>query len=260
MVTRDSAWPAGTPCWIDLGVDSVDRAIAFYEALFGWRIEPGPPEAGGYAMCTKDGKNVAGLGPKQAPDQPSVWVTYLATADVDETVSKIRAAGGQLPVEPMDVMDAGRLAVATDTGGAVFGVWQAGRHIGMELANEPGAVVWNENLSRDLDGNRAFYGAVFGYEYADVPGAGFRYATFSVDGNIAGGIGELPADAPPEMPAQWKTYFAVPATDDAVAKVAELGGSVITPAMNTPYGRMATVADDQGAVFAIGSEEGISES
>ena len=45
MVTRDTAWPAGTPCWIDLAVDDISRASAFYTGMFGWYVQPAPPEA-----------------------------------------------------------------------------------------------------------------------------------------------------------------------------------------------------------------------
>ena len=69
---------------------------------------------------------MAGIGPKQGPPgMPPAWTTYLASDDLDDTVSKIKAAGGQTIMEPMDVMDVGRMAVAADPGGAFFGVWQA---------------------------------------------------------------------------------------------------------------------------------------
>jgi len=83
MVTRDTAWPSGTPCWVDLGVDDIARAVTFYSQLFGWDIQPGPPEAGGYHMCLKDGRQVAGIGPQQAPPGTSpFWTVYIASADL----------------------------------------------------------------------------------------------------------------------------------------------------------------------------------
>ncbi len=257
MVTRDTAWPAGTPCWVDLGVSDIGQARAFYSGLFGWQIEEGPPEAGGYSMCGLDGRPVAGIGPSMGPPgTPPTWTTYIASDDADETASKIRAAGGQVLVEPMDVMDVGRMAVAADPGGAVFGVWQARAHSGAQVANEPGAVTWNENSSRDFEGNKAFYRAVFGYEYGDMSSSEFRYATVDLGGRPVGGIGELDRGLPPEVPANWATYFAVTDTDAAVNRAVELGGSVVRPAWDTPYGRMAVLADDQGAVFAVLSSAG----
>lgn len=252
MVTRDTAWPEGTPCWVDLGVESIDKAITFYSTLFGWHIERGSADVGGYSIADVDGKAVAGIGPKQGPSEvPPFWTTYIAADDVDEIAGKIPEAGGQVLLEPMDVMDVGRMAIAADPTGAMFGIWQARKHIGVYLANEPGSVCWNENMSRDFEGNKTFYAAVFGYEYGDMSSDEFQYATIKVDGKDVGGIGAFPSDVPPEAPASWITYFAVSDTDATVDKLTELGGSVLRPAWDTPYGRMAIVTDDQSAVFAL---------
>jgi uncharacterized protein len=252
MVTRDTAWPSGTPCWVDLGVDDIGRARAFYGGLFAWDIHAGPSEAGGYSMCEVNGRPVAGIGPKMGPaGTPAAWTTYLATGDADDTVRKIKAAGGQVVTGPMDVMDVGRMAVAADPGGAVFGVWQARAHTGVQLVNEPGSLTWNENMSRDFDGNKAFYRAVFGYDYSDMSSDGFNYVTADLGGRPVGGIGELDPDLPPDVPPNWAAYFGVADVDAAVARAVDLGGSVVRPAWDTPYGRMAVLADDQGAVFAI---------
>ncbi len=207
MVIRKTAWPHGTPCWVDLAVDDMDKARAFYSALFGWEIPPGPPEAGGYSMCLKDGNVAAGLGPKMNPDQPSMWTTYLATDDIDATVAKIKEARGQVLVEPMDVMSAGRMAIAQDRDGGVFGLWQAGEHTGADVANEPGSFTWNENMSRDWEANKDFYTSVFGWTYDDMSSEGMSYATFAVppENRPSGGIGTLDPGLPEEVPAHWLT-------------------------------------------------------
>lgn len=252
MVTLDGAWPAGTPCWVDLGVDDIGRAGAFYAAVFGWEIQPGPPQAGGYAMCLLRGRAVAGIGPKQGPPgTPSAWTVYLASDDVDQTARRITTAGGQLLMDPMDVMDVGRMTVAADPGGAVFGVWQAGSHTGVGLANEPGALCWNENFSRDLDRNRAFYRDVFGYEFTDLPGMDFRYATINVAGAGVGGIGEIGGPMPADVPPHWSTYFAVTDTDATIGTITAHAGAVLRQPWDTPFGRLAIVSDDQGAVFSL---------
>jgi uncharacterized protein len=257
MVTRDTAWPPGTPCWVDLGVPDIAQAGRFYASLFGWDVQPGPPEAGGYAMCFSGGRAVAGIGPQQGPPgTPPVWTTYLATADVDASAAAARAAGGQVLVAPMDVMDVGRMAVAADPGGAVFGLWQARAHTGVGVANEPGALCWNENLSRDYEANQAFYRAVFGYQFGEMSGTGFRYATLKLDGHEVGGIGELNESFPAEVPAHWEIYFAVADTDATAASVTAAGGGMIRPPWDTTVGRMAVVQDDQGAVFSVIAPQG----
>jgi uncharacterized protein len=251
MVTRNTPWPTGTPCWVEVAVDDVPKAIAFYHALLGWDVETGGPDAGGYSICYKDGQIVAGLSPKFGPGEtPSAWTTYLAVQDTDTVAGKIKAAGGQLLMEPVDVMDSGRMALATDTAGAVFGLWEGRGISGIRRANETGSLSWNEHFSGNFVASKAFYRAVFGYDYQDVSEGGFRYAMLMVDGREVGGIGQHSADFP-AAPAAWWTYFAVDDTDAAVATVAALGGSIVQPIRDSPYGRIGVVADNQGAVFSV---------
>jgi uncharacterized protein len=252
VVTRDTAWPEGTPCWVDLGVGDIPQAISFYRAAFGWDVQQGGPETGGYAMALLDGRPVAGIGPKMGPpDTPTVWTVYLASADADATAAKVKGAGGQLLMDPMDVMDVGRMAVAADITGAAFGIWQARAHSGVGLANAPGALTWNEHFSGDFEGAKAFYAAVFGYEYGDMSSDGFTYATLLLDGHEVGGIGAYPAGTPDGTPAAWATYFGTADTDASVTAVTKNGGSVLRPASDSPYGRTATVTDNQGAAFSL---------
>src|SRR4051812_17354454 len=141
-----SSHPPGTPSWVDLSTPDVAAAARFYGELLGWdTTEPGPEdETGGYRMFTLRDKQVAGLAPVQQEGQPPAWMTYIASDDADATAKTAGAAGGQVFVPPFDVLDAGRMTVIADPTGAMFGVWQPGRHAGAELANEPGSLCWNE--------------------------------------------------------------------------------------------------------------------
>ena len=77
-------------------------------------------------------------------------------------------------------------------------------------------------------------------------GEGFHYAMQKVDGRIVGGIMAMEG-----MPPAWGAYFAVEDTDATIATAEELGGSTIRPAADTDFGRMALLADPDGAVFAV---------
>jgi predicted enzyme related to lactoylglutathione lyase len=252
MATRDEPWKPGTPCWVDLIVsdlDAVKEAAAFYTDVFGWDCQEGPPEAGGYRMCQLEGRPVAGIGPGPG-DLPSVWSTYLATEDADATARAVMEQGGSLMIEPFDVLDVGRMAVGFDPGGAAFGLWQAGKHLGATIVNQAGALTWNECMTRDYSGSKSFYAKVFGHTFDEIGDDSFHYSTMSVDGKVVGGIGELSPDMP-ELPSHWMTYFATDNVDPTIKTATAAGAVLRTGPMETPYGRMAVLEGPFGEVFSV---------
>jgi predicted enzyme related to lactoylglutathione lyase len=250
-VPEKSSYETGVPSWVDLTTSDPAAARDFYSGLFGWELVVGPDEMGNYTMAKLKGKDAAGLGGQPAPEGvPSAWTTYFAVADLDATIVRVEAEGGTVLMAPMDVGEAGRMAIAADPTGAVFGLWQAGEHIGAGLVNEPGTVIWNELHTHGLERAVDFYGNVLGHTYEEAPDAP-NYRMFKVGGEGVGGMNGLGADAQADVPDHWLTYFAVADTDGAVATVERLGGKVIGPPHDTPYGRMAVATDPQGAVFAV---------
>jgi len=233
-------------------VTDAAAATQFYSSLFGWDIQEGPPETGGYAMCLMKGRPAAAIMPKPAGNpSPDVWSTYLAADDLDATAAKAKEAGAEFMMEPMDVMTAGRFAFAMDPAGSPFGLWQAGEHVGFRIFNEPGAVIWNELMTRDYEGSKAFYASVFGHTHEEVGEGTYSTIKRAGEGDIVGGVGVLDASTPTEVPSQWRVYFMVDDTDATVAKAVELGGSVARAAFDTPFGRMATVTGAQGEEFSL---------
>jgi uncharacterized protein len=255
MPERTSYEP-GTPSWVDLTTPDLEGAKRFYAELLGWEVEETGTveETGGYVFFTRNGKKVAGGGPPQGPDQPPAWATYFATADADAAVAKAKENGAQAMMEPMDVMDAGRLGFLAHPAAGMFGVWQAGRHIGAELVNEPGALTWNELLTRDTDGAKRFLQAVFGLTPVDQEmGPGMTYTILTLGDTGVGGLFSMPPGVPDEAPpAFWQVYFEVEDTDAAVARTQELGGTVLMEPMTMEgVGRMAAISDPQGAAFSV---------
>jgi predicted enzyme related to lactoylglutathione lyase len=252
MTTRDTPWPAGTPCWIDLMTTDASAASEFYAALFGWEVPPGAEEFGGYSTATLNGKTVAGVMPMMdSESHPPVWSTYLATDDADATTAAVEKAGGSILSPAMDVGEFGRMVIAQAPGGGAFGYWQANSHTGFQIANETGADIWNQFLCRDYAGAKDFYAKVFGYTYTEIGDGDMQYALIEVNGETVGGLGALPAEVPAGVPPHWRVFFAVDDADAAADKIAELGGAVQRPPTDMPYGRSADVADPQGAMFSI---------
>lgn len=245
MPTRDTAWPPGTPCWIDYAAADVDAAQAFYADLLGWTYTPGDEQYGGYRSCLSDGRQAAGMMPAMQ-GQPPAWTTYFATDDAEAACAAVARAGGSVVSAPMQVGPLGSMAIALDPQGAAFGVWQAGTHTGTQVYNQPGAVVWNDESVADPDAARAFYAAVFGFHFDTIEGMD-GYTTFATDGGPLGGIGPRQEGGPQG----WSTCFAVASADDAVVLVEKAGGQVVTPVQDTAYGRFAAVRDPWGAPLSF---------
>ncbi len=182
---------------------------------------------------------------------PPVWTTNLATEDAGATVDKATAAGGQVLVPATSVEDFGTFAVVQDPTGAVFGLWQSGTHTGANVVNEPNTMIWNQATSRDPETALAFYEEVFGMTSTDVGGDEMVFHTLEVDGNTVGGLGGMPDEMPAEVTAHWEVFFAVDDADATIAKAQELGATVLSPAMDSPYGRMAQLIGPSGEPFSI---------
>ncbi|MGY1609161.1 MULTISPECIES: VOC family protein [unclassified Geodermatophilus] len=246
MPTRNTPWPDGTPCWVDYGAADVEAAKSFYGSLLGWEWTADSPEFGGYVNALKDGRQAAGLGPLMEPGASPSWTTYFAASDAAATCDRIRAAGGTVVVEPMEVGPMGTMVVARDPQGNQFGLWQAGTHTGAEVHNEPGSLAWNDAAVDDPAAAQAFYSAVFGFRFDELEGMG-GYATFATDERPLGGLGGVT----PGAPKGWTTCFSVASTDETVAAVEAAGGKVTMAAQDTEFGRFAVVTDPWGAAFSV---------
>ncbi len=245
MPTRDTPWPAGTPCWIDYDATDPAATTAFYAGLFGWQWTEPMAEFGEYTNALVDGRPAAGLG--RAPEgSPGGWTLYFAADDAAATLDRVREAGGSVVLEPMTVGPFGRMAIAVDPQGHRFGLWESGEHTGVRVFNEPGSLTWEEAAVEDLAAAHAFYTAVFGYRFDEIPDMG-GYATFATGERPLGGIGP----AQPGLPTGWSVCFAVASTDDAVAGAESRGGKVLHPAEDTEFGRFAVVEDPWGAPFSV---------
>ncbi|WP_077801142.1 VOC family protein [Streptomyces sp. JHA26] len=242
----------GTPCWVSLMVHDPDATQEFYGALFGWEFRPGPEQLGPYARALLDGKEVAGIGRLPADRHlPLAWTPYLASDDVNETAETVRLCGGTVGVGPLDAAEAGRMAIGSDPAGAVFGVWQAAAHLGTAVTGVPGAPAWNELTTYDAAGVAKFYETVFGFELEPAAGAGRAHVTLRLDGRPVAGIHGLDGALPRERGPHWTTYFEVADLGESLERLTTLGGDVLEPARDTPRGRVALVADPEGARFAV---------
>jgi uncharacterized protein len=244
----------GTFSWTDLNTTDQEAAKAFYSGLFGWEITDMPAGEGvNYSMAAIDGKWVGAISPQPQQQRdagvPPAWNSYVSVKNVDETAARAAELGATVHAPPFDVLQAGRMAVVQDPQGAWFLLWQARDHIGAGLVNAPGALSWNELGSPDLEGSARFYGDLLGWTTTPVEGADPPYLVVNTaDGHTNGGIRP---PAPPGTPPFWLVYFATADIEASVARVGELGGTVLLPPTDIGIALIAVIQDPQGAVFAL---------
>lgn len=252
MPQRQTA-PIGAPCWLDLSTSDTERSRSFYTQLLGWTAEEPNPDFGGYFNFHKDGVRVAGcMGSQPGSGMPDVWSVYLATDNAARTVAAAAAHGGAVHLQPHPVADLGSMAFITDATGAYIGLWQPASFQGFGVLGDPGTPSWFELNARDYRAAVDFYRAVLSWNthvVSDTPE--FRYTVFKNGEDMLAGIADASSWLSDGVPSHWSVYFGVENTDTAVQEVVRLGGRVLQPAEDTPYGRLATAADPTGAQFKL---------
>jgi predicted enzyme related to lactoylglutathione lyase len=249
MGNRDSYAP-GTFCWADLGTTDIESARAFYTRVFGWQAVDRPTENGEtYTRFRVEDRDVAALyemGEEERARLTPHWSSYVNVENVEKVAVDARARDAEILAEPFDVFEDGRLTVVRDPTGATVHAWQAKGEIGARRVNDPGCMVWNELATGDVDRAREFYTGLFGWTTEREQHSG--YELIRIGGALNGGLRTLQDDESP----YWLVYFTVAGScDEAAATVREAGGHVLAGPLDTGVGRIALVADPQGARFAL---------
>jgi uncharacterized protein len=243
--------PPNHPIWADLASPDIEKSKEFYGGLFGWEAEQvAGPEAGTYTLFKLGDKVTSAVQTTMNGAMPPVWRAYIHAADADASTAKAKEAGATVFMEPMDVLDSGRLAFFADPTGAAIGLWQPMTMPGADVMFEPGSMAWIELATRDMDGAKRFYEDVFGWHSKTSEDPQMPYTEFQIDGrSIAGGMPMGPTQE--GMPPYWLVYFGSADVDASAAKVTDLGGNVMVPPMDFPGGRFAILSDPHGSAFGL---------
>jgi len=250
MTTYSQAKPAGTPAWADLMTTDIEMARKFYNAVFGWAYDIGNPEFGGYTTARLGERMAAGLMQNQ-PDfgpMPVAWGLYFASDDIQADVNRAVELGAKVISPAMVVGEFGSMAICEDPTGAAFGFWQADQHIGFQVADEPGAATWFELYSSDAKRAREFYMALLSAT-ADPMEGGMEYYVLKHGETMLGGIMQIDPSWG-DMSSQWVNYFSVANADETADLVTRQGGKVMG-IDDSPFGRIAALADPSGAIFKV---------
>ena len=256
-----TSYAPGTPSWAELSTTDEAGALSFYSILFGWADDPQEMGPNSYYHMQKVNDLPACSIYQQGEEErnqnvPPHWNLYFTVENVDNTTAAISENGGQVVMGPMDVFEAGRMAMCQDPQGAFFAIWQANLHIGARVKQETGAMFWNELLTTDREAAINFYIAALGVERGEVMQP-LEYAMLRAGGTEVAGVMQITPEMG-EFPPHWSVYFGVDNADATVEQAQSLGATVflpptdIVPVEGEPaMGRFAAMADPQGAVFSI---------
>lgn len=246
----------GSPTWIDLSTPDAGGAKAFYGALFGWTFEDLGEQFGHYHYILRDGAPVGGLMSTdgmtcpEGGELPIEWGVYLSVPDVESALRAASDAGGRVVVPAMPVGDAGTMAVILDPAGAAIGLWQPGDFVGFTTTTGAGTPVWFESMSQSIDDVIPFYREVFEWEIHEMEGD-WRYVTNAAVASATAGLGDARGVVAEGVPSYWRIYLASADLDGDLQRIAPLGGTVLDGPVDSPWGRMATTADPDGASFQL---------
>lgn len=110
----------GAFCWNELMTPAPDKAIPFYERLFGWEKAEAWPEEN-YQVMKNNGRELAGVALQEGSPY---WNLCFAVADAAATSDKVAALGGELVTPPAFAEGIGYYAVIRDPHGAIFSILQ----------------------------------------------------------------------------------------------------------------------------------------
>ncbi len=255
-MTHIEQHPAGSFCWIELATTDQKAAKNFYGALFGWSPQDspmGPDEF--YTIFKLEGRDAA-AGYSMRPDQlaqrvPPHWMPYIAVDNADQAANKAQQLGGTVLAPAFDVMEFGRMAVLQDPTGAHFCVWQARKNTGIGIAGVAGTLCWADLSTPDSKRAGDFYSGLFGWQLIRDEKDPSGYLHIKNGEHFIGGIPPA-AHRPAGVPPHWLAYFWVDDVDASAGKAKQMGANpIVAPMTIEGVGRMAVIADPQGAVFAI---------
>lgn len=251
-----TTYPTGQFCWVDLMSHDYDAAASFYGEVFGWTCEVQDTHGGPrYGIFHLGDQQVGGIGQMsdemKSQGMPSFWSVYCKVDDVDAATKKAVAAGGTVMMEPIPVLESGRMSIVVDPGGAALSLWQPINHHGSQIVNEPNTWIWNDLMTSDPEGSVKFYEAMFGWTMIESPmDNGSEYWEFKNQGHLIGGMMRRSDDdnAPPP---HWSTYFSVTDLNATVTAIESRGGHVVVPSFNTEVGDICVVSDPFQGVFDL---------
>jgi predicted enzyme related to lactoylglutathione lyase len=257
VVAQQGAPAPGTFLGADLLTEDAAAASRFYAGLFAWDVER--VEDGGYRIHHK-GRLIGSISQIDGTDPEvdhSFWLVALSVNDIKQSMRSAGENGATVYEKPKKVGDLGSYAVIGDGENAEVMFIQSGRTpIGGTAG--PGAWVWAELWTNDIDRAASFYASVVGYGHDTTDRGGQDYHLFTSQGKPRAGIVKIPEELENVEPG-WAPYVGVEDITVTLAKVKEMGGRVVFGEIEHPAaGAVALITDPAGAalfIYQLGSAQ-----
>lgn len=248
----------GRVIWHDLLTSDMEGSQRFYGGLFGWEFEELPLSLGvgqssRYLLIRQEGQLIGGMVDVSRVDtnaNSSQWVVLISVTDVDAATDAARQAGGQVLTPPTDLNERGRIAVVTDSFGALFAMLET--RDGDPADREPGygQFMWDEVWVPDIAAASEFYKQLAPYALVTEQESGTNYKGLAVDGKPRVGVLQNPLQDDGLEPT-WVSYIRV-ADMTVLDEVAALGGEVLLDAQPRAIGgEVAIIRGPSGAGVAL---------
>ncbi len=243
----------GEVVFADLVTTDVDRAARFYTAVFDWAVRESDDP--GYLELVHDGELIGAIArfEDDVDAGSSRWLPSVSVRDVDAAAGSVEAMGGTVLEPPQDFPDRGRLAVISDSEGAVLMLLRSSSG---DPERTSGGFAWAELWTRDVAEAVRFYEGVFGYRALQSKAAGAASTVvLTSDGTARATIVAAPGD---DIEPNWVPYVLVADGRATLSKARRHGGIVLATSdeVEGDVGTFAAIiADPTGGVFAIQVEE-----
>ena len=245
----------GSFIWYELLTNDHAAAKRFYDAVVDWEIESQANNPMDYRMIRTGAGHAGGVmqinEEMRSHGARPTWLGYIGVDDVDATVARAQQLGGTVMRPAFDIADVGRVAMLADPQGAPFYVMR-GQSDESSNAFSPGTLghgAWNELVTSDLAGAKAFYPDLFGWTLGDAMpmGPAGDYQFIEQDGQM---IGAMFASGDRE-PA-WRFCFKVERLERSIEALRQGGGELLAGPMEVPGGdHIIQAKDPEGAFFML---------
>ncbi|ASR34776.1 glyoxalase [Prauserella marina] len=247
--------PSGSPCWVELAAHDETVARKFYSTLFGWdfHVKRDPATATRrYAIGVLDGMQAGGVY-QASRAQPTGWAVHLAVLSTASAAEWTEHLGGSVTLGPLDIPDRGSIVHAIDPSGAPVVFWQPPWNWSF-ASSVPGAFSGADLNTHDGKSADYFYSRLFNYTSEQIGTDGIDYAEWRLEHEPVLYRYVMDASYRETLAPHWMVYFSADpgrGADGIAGQAIMLGGEVVTPPFDTPFGRTAVLADPGGSIFSI---------